>query len=381
MEKAPLPGRAAIRLRPSIIAAAALMLLWLTGYWFVSQLHWDLIQISRQGPRALALYFAGNYRDAARAYREGQRGAPPVTYANDPAGYWALRAGDPTEAERRARTTLALVPSALEPRVTLGELALDRGRTADAVAAFDAVLTRWPAHADALYLRALAVARTDPARAIVDLNRGLRSSSVGDRDTILYRTMELAGELRARPAEAQPLCLLAHLHRYLRVFDDRQGTIAIDYARRAIAANDRPADAHLTIGIVLEKRGDHQAAQRAFRQAIAADPSHAHALWRLASHARSAGDTLLEYRMMTRAFEAAPTDPFYLPHLELVVSTRLDDPRGMAALMQRAVAADPANAEAHARLGLALERLGDKAGARRSTQRGFELLARQVDGR
>ena len=380
MEEAPPAARSAIRLRPSLVAAAALVLLWLTAYWFLSPLRWDLVQISREGPRALALYLAGNYRDAARAYRAGQRGAVPLTYADDPSGYWALRAGHAEEAERRARTTLLLVPSALEPRVTLGEIALDGGRPDDAVAAFDAVLRRWPAHADALYLRALAVARTDPGRAIDDLNRGLRSSSVGDRDTILSRAMELAGELGSRPPDARPLCLLAHLHRYLRVFDERQGTLAIDYARRAIAKGDRPADAYLTIGVVLDKRGDHAAARRAIHRAIEADPGHAHALWLLSLHASRIGDVLLEYRMITRAFEAAPTDPFYLPHLALVVQTRLDDPHTMAALMQRAVAADPANAEAHARLGIALERLGDKAGAHRSTQRGFELLTRQVEG-
>ena len=90
--------------------------------------------------------------------------------------------------------------------------------------AFDAVLRRWPDHVDALDPHSVAVARAgDPARAIQDLNRVLRSSSVGGRDTILYRVMELAGELRERAPGAQPLCLLAHLHRYLRVFDHGDG--------------------------------------------------------------------------------------------------------------------------------------------------------------
>ena len=161
------------------------------------------------------------------------------------------------------------MPTAVEPRITLGEIALDRGQTADAVTAFDAVLRRWPDHVDALYLHAVAVARAgDPARAIQDLNRGLRSSSVGGRDTILYRVMELAGELRERVPGAQPLCLLAHLHRYLRVFDERQGAIAMDYARQAIGAGDRPADAYLTLGIVHDKRGEYESARRYFRDVL-----------------------------------------------------------------------------------------------------------------
>jgi tetratricopeptide (TPR) repeat protein len=250
------------------------------------------------------------------------------------------------------------------------------------VTGFDAVLRRWPDHVDALYLHAVAVARAgDPARAIQDLNRALRSNSVGGRDTILYRVMELAGELRERPAGAQPLCLLAHLHRYLRVFDDRQGEIAMDYARQAIGAGDRPADAYLTLGIVHNKRGEYEAARRAIRRAIAADPKHADSLWWLAAGAGLLGDGLAEYQMITRAFEAAPTDPFYLRDLERIVLTKLGDPRGMATLMQRAVALDGANAEAHARLGKALGLLGDQARARLHGQRAAELHARQGEAR
>ena len=131
----PIAAASAKRLRPAIVVAVGLMLLWLVAYWNLSPLSWDLVQLSRQGPRALALYVTGHYRDAARAYRAGQQGMLPVPYMNDPAGYWALRAGHIGEAERRAQATLALVPTAVEPRITLGEIALDRGQPADAVTA------------------------------------------------------------------------------------------------------------------------------------------------------------------------------------------------------------------------------------------------------
>jgi tetratricopeptide (TPR) repeat protein len=382
MDEAPIAAAPAKRLRPALVLAVGLMLLWLVAYWYLSPLSWDLVQLSRQGPRALALYVTGHYRDAARAYRAGQQSMLPVPYMNDPAGYWALRAGHIGEAERRAQATLALVPTAVEPRITLGEIALDRGQTADAVTAFDAVLRRWPDHVDALYLHSVAVARAgDPARAIQDLNRGLRSNSVGGRDTILYRLMELAGELRERAPGSQPLCLLAHLHRYLRVFDDGQGVIAMDYARQAIGAGDRPADAYLTLGIVHDKRGEYESARRAMQQAIAADPKHAESLRWLSRGAGLLGDRLVEYQMITRAFEAAPTDPFYLRDVERIVLTQLGDPRGMVTLMQRAVDLDGGNAEAHARLGKALGLLGDQARARHHGQRAAELHSRQGEAR
>lgn len=365
------------RFSPAIIIAVALAFLWLAAYWHLSQLSWDLVQVSRPGTRALALYLAGNYRDAARAYRTGQQRSLEARYVDDPTGYWALRAGHLDEAERRARASLALVPTAIEPQITLGELALERRQAPEAVRIFAAVLRRHPDHVDALYLGAVAMAHAEPGSAIQNLNRALRANSAGARDTILYRIMETAGELRARPPGQQSLCLLAHLHRYLRIFDERQGLIAMDYAQRAVAAGDHPADAYLTLGIVHDKRGEYEAARRAMRQAIAVDPRHAEALRWLAVEAGRVGDTLMQYQMMTRAFEAAPTDPFYLPDLERVLVTKLGDPLGMAALMKRAIAADATNAEARVQLKKALALLGDAGDARRPSRR---LLALQPRG-
>jgi dihydroxyacid dehydratase/phosphogluconate dehydratase len=93
MDEAPIAAAPAKRRRPALVLAVGLMLLWLVAYWYLSPLSWDLVQLSRQGPRALALYVTGHYRDAARAYRAGQQSTLPVPYMNDPAGYWALRAG------------------------------------------------------------------------------------------------------------------------------------------------------------------------------------------------------------------------------------------------------------------------------------------------
>lgn len=382
MAKAALSRSSMRRFPPAIIVAVTLALLWLTAYWHLGQLSSDLVQVSRSGPRALALYLTGNYRDAALAYRTGQQDRLEAQYVDDPTGYWALRAGDPDEAERRARTSLALVPTAVEPQITLGELALERGQAPEAAKIFAAVLRRHPDHVGALYLGAVAMAHADdPESAIQNLNRALRANSAGERDTIFYRIMELTGELRARPPGQQPLCLLAHLHRYLRIFDERQGLIAMDYARRAIAAGDRPADAYLTLGIVHDKRGEYDAARRAMRQAIAVNPRHAEALRWLAVEAGKVGDTLLQYQMMTRAFEAAPTDPFYLPDLERVLVTKLGDPLGMATLMERAIALDATNAEAHAQLKKALTLLGGHNGVRRPSQRLAALQVRRGQAR
>jgi tetratricopeptide (TPR) repeat protein len=187
--------------------------------------------------------------------------------------------------------------------------------------------------------------------------------------------MELTGELRVRPPAQQPLCLLAHLHRYLRIFDGTQGAIAMEYARRAVRAGDRPADAYLTLGVVHEKRGEHAEATLAIRQALDADPRHADALRWLGLQANAVGDVLLEYQFTKAAYEAAPNDPFYLRDLEYVMLARLDDPQGMAAMMEAALARDARNADVHARLGHAAARLGDEARAQRHRERAAELRA------
>jgi Flp pilus assembly protein TadD, contains TPR repeats len=200
---------------------------------------------------------------------------------------------------------------------------------------------------------------------------------VGQRDTVLYRILELTGELRARPAQQQPLCLLAHLHRYLRIFDEHQSLPALDYARRAVEVGDRPAEALLTLGVVHDKRGEYAAARKAMRQAIAVDPRQLDALRWLAMEAAAVGDLLTQYQMMIRVFETAPLDPFYLPDLERVLVKNLGDPLRMATLMERALALDPDNTEAQAQLKKALALLAGPDGIPRRYPRLAALPTRR----
>lgn len=369
-----------MRSRSALIVAVVLALLWLTAYWRLHQLDWRLITVSRPG--ALALYLTGKYQTAARAYRIGHQSGSEASYSDDPDGYRALRVGQRDEAERRAKLTLALVPTAIAPQITLGELALDKGRAIEAAQTLAAVLVRQPDNVDARYLEAVALARAgDPGAAVQDLVRALRTGSPGERDTILFRIMELGGELGARPASQQPFCLLAQLHRYLGLFDERHVLVSMAYAERAVATGDRVADAFLALGLAHDRRGEHEEARRAMRRAILADPRHAEALRWLAAEAGKIGDLPTQYQMITRAFEAAPTDPFYLADLERVLVDNLGDPLGMATLMDRALALDASNAQAQAHLTRVSALLGDQPGARRQSQRVTSLQTRNGDTR
>ena len=351
-----------LALRPVLWLAVVLMILWGASYRRLAPMASELFPMSRPGLRAVALYLIGDYVGAARMYRLAAQDEPGE-YTYDMSGGLALRAGNLPLAERRARTTLALVPGAAEPTLTLAEIALVRGRPDEAERHADAVRERHPDHVDALYLSAVAHAyRGDDGVAITAMNRALRQGRA-DRETMLFHVMEVTGHLARRPAEQQPASLLAHLYRYLRIYDPANGTLAIAHARRAIAAGDHPADAYLTLGVVYDKIGEHAESLQAVTRAVTADPRHAEAYRWIAVEAWRRSDPLLRYRMARAAFEAAPADPFYLRTLDESVLRALGDPYTMTTLLRRAVEVDPRNAEAHERLAAVARMQGDVAAA------------------
>jgi tetratricopeptide (TPR) repeat protein len=190
----------------------------------------NLFRPSWSGLRGLTLYLTGDYGGAGRAYRAGLVGPVWLEAEHDPAGYVAFQSGDHTEAARRANATLAArrtidtVPDQVEARLTLAEIAFERGESVEADTQLRAVLARSPDHLDALYLSALLGARSgDLGRAIDALNRALRQGAVGYRDTIFFRLMETAGDLGRRPP-AERLLLSAHLRR--RACSHRDGLCA-----------------------------------------------------------------------------------------------------------------------------------------------------------
>jgi tetratricopeptide (TPR) repeat protein len=334
---------------PSLIVAMALMLLWVAGHRRLSGLSDELIQLSRPGIAALARYLAGDHAGAARLYRAGQRNGEVYDYTDDRTGAYALLAGDLFLAEQRARATLALVPTAVGPRVTLAEVDIEGGRFNAAWVELAGVLERRPDHDDALYLGAVAAARLGrPGEAIDFLNRALAHGNMGSRGTIPFRVMELAGDLAARPAGQQPLCLLAHLYRYLRVFDRAMAGTARAYAERAVAAGDRPADAWLTLAVLADKAGDHAGALREALRAIERDGRHTEAL-RWASTEAQYQDVRLEYWLARRAFDLTPADQRYVRRLEQAMRDRGAE-NAFLALMKDTVARDPGNVEARLRL-------------------------------
>jgi tetratricopeptide (TPR) repeat protein len=359
-----------------LVLTLGVMAAWAGAYRAVSSLDSGFFYPTRTGLRGLALYLRGDYAGAARAYREARRSWMEIPYADDPFGETALYRGDLETAERRAETTLTFIPMALEPLLTLGEIALERAEPARAQAYFGVVLNRQPDHVDALLLSAVAQSRLgDHGKAIRAMNRALRHNSAGTRSLLLFHALEVVGDLGRQPQP--PLCLLAHYHRYLRIFDERQGELALEYGQRAVATGDRPADAWLTVGIILDKRGRHAQALHAFQQAIAADPTHAEAYRWAGVQASRLRDPLLEYRMVQAALEAAPADGFYVRPAERVVMRWFGDARTMSTLLHRALERNPSNIAAHEAQARAVAQLGEADRAATHTRQAAELRRRR----
>src|SRR5262249_4886388 len=100
------------------------MSLWMVAYRRLNGIGEEFYEPSIVGVRAFALYLDGKYGDAARAYRQAHRGPAWVNDVNDPTGAYAVAVGDNALGERRARAALAIDQTAIEPRVTLAEIAL-----------------------------------------------------------------------------------------------------------------------------------------------------------------------------------------------------------------------------------------------------------------
>jgi tetratricopeptide (TPR) repeat protein len=349
------------------------------AYRTLAPLDREFFRPSRLAARGLVAYLAGDYARAGRLYRASFKHRMMSNYLDDPSGLDAVVAGDIDTAGRRARLTLLLVPGAIEPRITLGEIAIERRRFGEALTLLEEALSRRPDDPDALYLSVIALVRGGRhGEAIERLNRALLREAVGTRPLVLWRVMELAGDLAERSTEKRPLCLLALLHRYLRIFDPRQAIRVLAYAGAAIDAGDRPAEAWVSVAIVRRKLGDSSGGADAMQRAFALDPRQSDVAGWLAGDAQLRRDLLAEYRMTRAAFENRPTDPYFLRFVDDLIGQRLGDPRTVVELMERAIAVDPSYIPAHVRLARAAERLGDtkRAAAERALVAALEAARR-----
>lgn len=351
--------------RSKIIFACAVMLLWFLARQHLSQMDDVFFQPSFSGAKGLSLYLVGDYRGAAKAYRAHlQQEYRTGRTTSDPT-LDAILGGDIGKAKNLSNRALEQAPDNITALLDAGEIALEENDLPAALDIFDRILQKQADHADASVLASVAYARSgDDDNAISSLNRTLRHNWTGSRPSAFLKLLETAGDKARLPDGKKPLCLLANYYRYLRIFDQRNGKSAIAYAEKAIDAGDRPADAYLTMGIVLEKEGRTEEALDAFRNAIEADPRHAEAYrWAATIFSTRGGVLLDEYRMWKGAYAAAPDDLFYADSYIQFLSERMGDLYQALKVALHALESSPGNLEMLRHAGDMSHKLGEYAQA------------------
>jgi tetratricopeptide (TPR) repeat protein len=326
-----------------------------------------------------------------------------------PANAWrALAHGKPAEAESLARARPADDPAAA---AILARLAIDKGRYDDAIAMLRPVVSRQPLSDAALELAVLlqTLGRSNEAMPLLNvlyrasandqasLTRAARAAAaLGDarNANALFRAAAGSG---SNPAlETAWGLLLLEKSSYQDAVKSFQQALAMDSEwapahaglARTLAEDDPPAaaaeatraleiDPHLADAELLLAQLDldntrWDAARERIKRVLEFNPSHL--------DARALAAAITYVRGSREAFdaEAKPTlainprfGEIYRVAAELSARNyRFDE---AVALAREAVTIDPANARAHADLGMHLMRTGDEALARQSLERAFKI--------
>jgi tetratricopeptide (TPR) repeat protein len=355
------------------VLVSALLTMWVLGRQQVMRMDGLFFQPSWAGVKGLAYYMVAHYGPAAEAYRAHFRG---VVEAGNSVGYpWtdALLKGQPDEAERAANAVLKRRPLDREALLGLGEVALERGRPDVALEIFRKVLARAPVDPDAELLSSVAHARRGAYGDAITFARSALRSEAPERLTTFLLVLKTTGDLAMRRASDQPLCLLAHYHRYLLSFDPSHAGPVIRYAERAVKDQDHVVEALLAIGTIHERQRRLDRALAVFEKALATAPTDPELQWRAALVFRQRGDVVNEYRMARGAFDASPGDPIYLDTLDDVLMDRIGDPYLMVEVMERALPFSPNSVRVHQRLGYAYGFIANNEQALRHHRRAIEL--------
>lgn len=334
-----------------------------TIYFFAKQqfveMDSQLFQRSAPGARAVVYYLLGDLNGAAKAYRTHFRAEYDASRRGNDPSQAALLAGDIQQAKELALAELANDPGSIHAELTLGEIALEEHQFTEALTRANHVLGQETDEADASVLASLAYARTGKYDKAIDaLNRTLRHARIAQRDSLFFKFLETTGDLEDLPRTERPFAAIAHYYRYLRIHDDANGRVAIRYARRAIRAGDRPADAYLAMGIVHWKQDRPDEALEAALKAVELNPHSAEALdlgYRIYT---KKGDLLSAYRMARAAVEAVPDDPFYETHLNTVLVNRLGNFKEAEPILEKVVQHHPTDTHALWSLGYVHGMLG-----------------------
>jgi tetratricopeptide (TPR) repeat protein len=207
---------------------------------------------------------AARYAEAEAAYRgvlDEHPDDPSATYLY---GLLQLGTGRPAQAAHNLARAVALRPTHLNARLSLGRALLSDHRAAEALIEADAVLGAERSNAQALFLRGTALAALARSADAIDA---------------------LSRAIAADPANA---AAFLHLGNALTDMDQLQAAEAA--CRAALARDPTFVEAWVSLGFILTSQGALAAGIEACDIAIARQPDCAQAHWNLAVAALLAGD-------------------------------------------------------------------------------------------
>ncbi len=239
------------------------------------------------------------------------------------------------------------------------------GRIAEAEAIYRRVLAQHPDHPDALHLLgALAVqaGRSDEAIALV-LRAIARDGEVGAYHNTLGLARRAQGDLAgaaaafARTLALQPRNSEAHLNLGNLAQDRGDLAGAAEHYRRAIALAPDSAAANSNLGNLLRRQGEADEALRLLERAHQLAPRDPDIANGLALALQAAGRAEAAIERYRAALALAPDHAGALANLGSLLAER-DEPEEAVRRLERALALDPSMAEMRVNLANALDALG-----------------------
>ncbi len=224
---------------------------------------------------------AHQYVDSDTLYRATIRSNPTAWLAHHNLGFDLLKRGRTAEAVAAFEESIRIEPTAIEPRQNLGSVLLDAGRPAEAIPHFEAALTARPDYPRAAFSMGLALARLGrTAEAIEYFNRTLSlQADYPEARVHLGAAFEASGQVDAaleqyaRAVSLEPESVFAH-SRYGQLLR-RVGRLgeAVTEFREVLRRDPRFAGVHNELGVALAQLGRTEEAIAAFRTAIRLFPA------------------------------------------------------------------------------------------------------------
>ncbi len=271
----------------------------------------------------------------------------------------ALETCDTLERFHPNRETVALMR---------GGLLRQLNRPAEARAAFEEALVRSPDSVralDELVILDVQDRHMDQALARVQAAIARRPDEAGLRITLgklnmIRKDPAKAEEALRKAVELDPKTSLGHMLLARLYLDTDRPTLAIESLRQVLARNPRDEGAAMLMASLEEKRGNIEAARKAYEDLLKDVPNAAPALNNLACLLeKNTKEIERAYELARRARELLPGDPQVADTLGWILY-RKSEYKLAAAMLRENVTANPASGLAHFRLGSALYMLGNE---------------------